>query len=435
MPLSLRIFMAIEVTLCYIPGLLLRVSPFFPCISSGKKKTLVSVYLILILLNMVLLFLGLSDFETATALVRLDMLLIQILLVGANIIIIRNYGKEHLFVFGLVAVCMYMLLSSATYFSKFFFKENPLYQYLVGTGLYILLMAVCYYPIRSMLQKTVAPFLSYKYMDYLKYVWFIPPMLYISMFIALPLDQNTRSLPMLSSRLFISFSAIIFVRVVAISQQMILERQALEKQLNDSRLHYAGMQSRFEAARKIRHDLKHILTAVRHYIDTNDKSGLADFCDTVEETQLNSDSVPYTGSPAADGVLYHYIKRAEEENVRFQYQGNLGHSGIADMDLCVMIGNALENAFDACLHAESDRYITLTAERDGEVLSIMVQNSFDGKMEVSGNTIFSRKRENRIGVGLQTIGSVCEKYSGTMKTEWNDTTFTVLMMLTAQSDS
>ncbi|MBQ7922606.1 MAG: sensor histidine kinase [Clostridia bacterium] len=394
-----------------------------------------SVYLILILLNMVLLFLGLSDFETATALVRLDMLLIQILLVGANIIIIRNYGKEHLFVFGLVAVCMYMLLSSATYFSKFFFKENPLYQYLVGTGLYILLMAVCYYPIRSMLQKTVAPFLSYKYMDYWKYVWFIPPMLYISMFIALPLDQNTRSLPMLSSRLFISFSAIIFVRVVAISHQMILERQALEKQLNDSRLHYAGMQSRFEAARKIRHDLKHILTAVRHYIDTNDKSGLADFCATVEETQLNSDSVPYTGCPAADGVLYHYIKRAEEENVRFQYQGNLGHSGIADMDLCVMIGNALENAFDACLHAESDHYITLTAERDGEVLSIMVQNSFDGKMEVSGNTIFSRKRENRIGVGLQTIGSVCEKYSGTMKTEWNDTTFTVLMMLTAQSDS
>ena len=216
---------------------------------------------------------------------------------------------------------------------------------------------------------------------------------------------------------------------------MILERQALEKQLNDSRLQYAGMQSRFEAARKIRHDLKHILTAVRHYIDTNDKSGLADFCDTMEETQLNSDSVPYTGSPAADGVLYHYIKRAEEENVRFQYQGNLGHSGIADMDLCVMIGNALENAFDACLHAESDRYIMLTAERDGEVLSIMVQNSFDGKMEVSGNTIFSRKRENRIGVGLQTIGSVCEKYSGTMKTEWNDTTFTVLMMLTVQSDS
>ena len=414
MPLFPRIFIAIEVTLCYIPGLLLRASPFFPCISSEKKKTLVSVYLIMILLNMVLLFLGLSDFETATALVRLDMLLIQILL---------------------VAVCMYMLLSSATYFSKFFFKENPLYQYLVGTGLYILLMAVCYYPIRSMLQKTVAPFLSYKYMDYWKYVWFIPPMLYISMFIALPLDQNTRSLPMLSSRLFISFSAIIFVRVVAISHQMILERQALEKQLNDSRLHYAGMQSRFEAARKIRHDLKHILTAVRHYIDTNDKSGLADFCATVEETQLNSDSVPYTGCPAADGVLYHYIKRAEEENVRFQYQGNLGHSGIADMDLCVMIGNALENAFDACLHAESDHYITLTAERDGEVLSIMVQNSFDGKMEVSGNTIFSRKRENRIGVGLQTIGSVCEKYSGTMKTEWNDTTFTVLMMLTAQSDS
>ncbi len=434
MPLSLRVFMAIEVTLCYIPGLLLRVSPFFSCISSEKKKTLVSVYLVLILLNMFLLFLGLSDFETATGLVRLDMLLIQILLVGANIIVIRNYTKEHLFTFGLVAVCMYMLLSSATYLSKFFFVEQPLYQYLLGTGLYILFMVIWYYPIRSMTEKTVAPFLSSAVMDYWKYVWFIPPMLYVSMFIALPLEQNVLSLPMLFSRLFISIAAIIFVRVVAINHQMILDKQALEEQLNDSRLHYAGMQSRFEAARKIRHDLKHILTAVRHYIDTNDKSRLADFCDTVEETQLENTNIPYTGCPAADGVLYHYIKRAEEENVRFQYQGNLGHSGIADMDLCVMIGNALENAFDACLHVESTRLVTLTAEKDGSVLSIMVQNSFDGKMEVSGEKIFSRKRENRVGVGLQTIDSVCEKYSGTMKTEWNDHTFTVLMMLTTQSE-
>ena len=104
------------------------------------------------------------------------------------------------------------------------------------------------------------------------------------------------------------------------------------------------------------------------------------------------------------------------------------------MDLCVMIGNALENAFEACLHIESDRFVTLTAERDGDIVSVMVQNAFDGQVKNNADKIISRKGEKRIGVGLQTISSVCEKYNGTMKTEWNDHTFTVLMVLTARAD-
>ena len=211
-----------------------------------------------------------------------------------------------------------------------------------------------------------------------------------------------------------------------------MEKQALEEQLNRSKLHYAEMQSHVEAARKTRHDLKHILNAVRHFIDTNDKSGLSMFCDTVEETQLYSGNVPYTGSSAVDGVIYHYIKRSETEGIRFSYKGSFEHHGIGDLDLCVMIGNALENAFEACAAVENDPFVTLTAERNGHLLSVMVQNRFDGNVKVVGQTIFSKKGENRIGFGLKTIRSVCEKYGGIVKTEWDENVFTVLMILSQQ---
>ncbi len=42
MPLGIRVFLAIEVTLCYVPGLLLRVFPFFYQISPKQKKRFVS---------------------------------------------------------------------------------------------------------------------------------------------------------------------------------------------------------------------------------------------------------------------------------------------------------------------------------------------------------------------------------------------------------
>ena len=95
MSLGLRIFMALEVSLCYVPGLLLRLFPFIPHISSKQKRIIAVVYPSLILLNMLLLFVGLSEFARATALIRLDMLLIQLRLVGANVVVMKKYWKEH----------------------------------------------------------------------------------------------------------------------------------------------------------------------------------------------------------------------------------------------------------------------------------------------------------------------------------------------------
>lgn len=77
---------------------------------------------------------------------------------------------------------------------------------------------------------------------------------------------------------------------------------------------------------KIRHVLKYIVNAVRHFIDTNDKSGLADFCDKVEETQLYIGNIPYTGCSAVYGVLYHYIRRSEDSDIDFCYKGILSES-------------------------------------------------------------------------------------------------------------
>lgn len=434
MPIGFRIFMAIEVTLCYIPGLQLRFYPFVPQMPSKQKKIIKIVYSIFVLFNILFLFSLVRDFESSTALIRLNMLVFQFLLVGANVVIIKGYWREHLFTFGLVAICMYMLLSTATYLSQFFFVENGVYQYMTGTAFYILFMIIWYFQIRSLLKKNILPFLSHKCADYWKQVWFIPLLLYVTMFISLPLDQNIRSLALLFGRLFISVAGVVFVRVVAANQKMLLETEAMEEQIDRSRLHYAEMQSQVEATRKVRHDLRHILNSVRHYIETNDKSGLSDFCDSIEEMQLQKDKLPYTGCAAVDGVLYHYEKRAKESQIDFKHQGRFANIDISELDLCVLIGNALENAFDACLTIEKNRFVTLTSGRDGDLLTIMIQNSFDGKVNIDVEKIFSRKRENRVGVGLESMRSICEKHGGSMKKEWNEDTFTAFMILNTKNE-
>ncbi len=432
MPLNVQIFMAIEATLCYVPGIFLRYSPFANKITTKRKKLLFLIYSIIVLLNMGFLFLGLTDYDTATKLIRLDMLLIQIELILTNIIVIRGYFREHIFTFGVSSTCMYLLLSISSYSPHFFQGLNDLYKYLMGSAIYIVITIACCPAILYLLKKTVSPFLTKDYTDYWKSVWFIPLLLYISMFLALPIEESIETLTVLLSRLFIGFCVIVFSAVVANNHKNLIEKQKLSEQLNMSKVHYAGLQSKVEASRKINHDLKHIINAVRHYIDTDDKSGLGEFCCTIEDDVLSHNNVPYTGNSAVDGVLYHYIKQAEENNIKFQYRGHIAEYGISDMDICVLLGNALDNAFTACLTVADKRSISVTAETDETTLSVVIQNTFDGKVETSSDTIFSRKRENRVGLGLKSMHTICEKYNGSIKTKWNDNTFTVLIVLSLQ---
>lgn len=432
MPLNVQIFMAVEATLSYVPGIFLRYSPFASKITAKRKKILLLIYSAIVLMNMTFLFLGLKDYDAATKLIRLDILLIQIVLVLTNIIVIRGYFREHIFTFGVSSTCMYILLSISSYLPHFFKGINESYQYLIGSAIYIVISIACYPVIQYLLKKTVSPFLSKDCNDYWKSVWFIPLLLYISMFLALPIEQSIETLSLLLSRLFIGFCVIVFSVVVADNHRNLMEKQKLSEQLNMSKVYYAGLQSKVEASRKINHNLKHIITAIRHYINTDDKSSLNEFCYTIEDEVFSSKAIPYTGNSAVDGVLYHYIKKAEENNINFQFKGYISENVVSDIDICILLGNALENAFTGCLTALDKRSIIVTAETDETTLSVVVQNTFDGKVETSSDTILSRKRENRVGVGLKSMQTICEKYNGSLKTKWKDNVFTLLIVLSLQ---
>ncbi|MEG2120125.1 MAG: GHKL domain-containing protein, partial [Pseudoflavonifractor sp.] len=55
---------------------------------------------------------------------------------------------------------------------------------------------------------------------------------------------------------------------------------------------------------------------------------------------------------------------------------------IADMDLCVVLGNLMENAVLACQkQQEGRRFLTVRAQVVGRQLALSVENSYSGALE------------------------------------------------------
>jgi sensor histidine kinase regulating citrate/malate metabolism len=90
------------------------------------------------------------------------------------------------------------------------------------------------------------------------------------------------------------------------------------------------------------------------------------------------------------------------------------------MDLCVIVGNFLENAVEACRRMKrGNKFIRVRSRIEGNTLSIVVNNSFDGLWMEEEGVYLSRKGADgtRKGVGLASVRAICDKYGWLCKYE------------------
>lgn len=100
---------------------------------------------------------------------------------------------------------------------------------------------------------------------------------------------------------------------------------------------------------------------------------------------------------------------------------------IADMDLGIILSNALDNAICACrkMGREERKYICVSGKIQGDFILLEIENSF------CGDTGFTP------GIGLGNIKATAEKYYGSMKleTEGTDCRLSVLLIISWHGES
>lgn len=427
---------ALLISLCLVPGILLRYTPFAPLVSGRQRGILIFLYTAVSVLNILVMTLALrwKGYGSVFLFLRFDGVIFTVVMAVINILVIPGRWREHLFVFGVVLTCNYLLLAVSTFVMTRLAELDALSLFAIGGGLYLALLLATNYPMRRLLRHTVEPFLGLDSGNYWDTIWSIPIALFLFLFIALGADQRIDSLLQLFSRALYGLVMIQMCLSIAADHKRLQERQAMENQLTAQKLHYAALQGKLEEARKTRHDFKHHVAAIRRYMDMDDKEGLRSYCDELVQRDYSQNIIPYTGNVAVDGVLYHYMQLADRNRVRFDYAGIIHSHGIADIDLSALLGNALDNALAGCLTLSEGRSITLVSQSEKRLLSVMVRNTFDGQVRQAGKEVLSRKRDDRTGVGLSSMRSICQRYGGSMELQRDDKTFTVMFLLPLQEN-
>lgn len=209
------------------------------------------------------------------------------------------------------------------------------------------------------------------------------------------------------------FAVLLFV-VIRLAIKRYSEKK-LESYQNDLlQKHYNEVENMYRQMRGWRHDYKNHIAAMKIHLDEGNYELLGNYLNELNMDLSTVDTVLKTGNVMVDAILNSKISLAESKNISVDAVASVPEKiRVSDTDICVIIGNLLDNAIEACCKLENsnERFIRIYIGLLKQQLYISVSNSVGGKIKKEGKTYFTTKNENH-GFGLKRIDKIVSKYGG-----------------------
>lgn len=233
----------------------------------------------------------------------------------------------------------------------------------------------------------------------------------------------------------ISHFMILFIQQLKEQLEANTRNQAMERLLQIQHDQYSMLQARIAENRRARHDFRQHLRVIQDCVKRGDLEDLKSYLAEYEKQFPSHSDHIYCNSYAVNAILAFYADKAENHNIRLDVKIQMSDTPvIPETEFCVLLGNLLENALDACQTGRpesetSQPFIRVCAIQTGtSTLSITVDNTSVFKPTWINEKLVSTKAAGS-GIGTESIRMIAEQYRGDARFEWKDGVFYASVML------
>lgn len=221
-------------------------------------------------------------------------------------------------------------------------------------------------------------------------------------------------------------------------------RVILEKQVEGLKEHIGEIERLYSGIRSMKHDMRNTFAVVQQLASVSEGQGAEELKQYLLEIDQTMDQMELkfrTGNAVVDALLnmkYHEIVRVipdlELDAKELVFPGKLH---IRSYDIGIILGNALDNAMEACMKlkkkdAAARAFIRLVSLQRGPLLLLKIENSFGGSVRRKPQAEFpesDKEGKGMHGIGMMNIKSAAEKYQGTVDWKVKGRTFILAVML------
>ena len=195
------------------------------------------------------------------------------------------------------------------------------------------------------------------------------------------------------------------------------ERKFLEYQVKTMAKQVEEVNEIYMTMRGWRHDYHNHLQKLLAHIETGQLEEAKEYLKALE-VDLDRVRVKYTtGNVSLDAILNSKLTLAEKENIDINCKVEITENlSVSDIDMCVLIGNLVDNAVESCrkIPENGNRFLRIYMCIRIKQLYISVSNATNELIRKLDAEYISTKRGDH-GHGLKRIDLIVEKYDGFIK--------------------
>ncbi len=191
--------------------------------------------------------------------------------------------------------------------------------------------------------------------------------------------------------------------------------------------YYAEVENMYQKMRGWRHDYRHHIQVMKVHANNGEYEAICDYLDMLDDDLTNVETVIKTGNRMADAILNSKLSIAMEQHIKVKAEANIPVAlTVSELDLCIIIGNLLDNAMDACLELPiEERLIRIYMEMKGNYLYFALTNTASGKKKKH----FKTTKGEGHGLGIARIDAIVKKYGGYVTRASEDGAFSTEVLL------
>ena len=220
----------------------------------------------------------------------------------------------------------------------------------------------------------------------------------------------------------------------------VLERKRLEQQYQIEKYEmFAREQQRHieelllgeENLRRFRHDIKNQFISIHALGKQGDLDGIEKYCEKVLGKISSINSRTYTNHVTVDAIIDYYVRIAKEQEICITVDTVGDYSKIAHAyEISTILSNLLQNAIEACLKSEKNRWIKLGISRMGNHIYICTKNPASEKPIIENGMLCTTKEDKKNhGMGTKIIKETVKRLNGTVEYQYEDGIFQTVVVL------
>lgn len=221
------------------------------------------------------------------------------------------------------------------------------------------------------------------------------------------------------------------------------EKARAEKEMTDNKVtvlktsiqqqldYYQRLNETGKQIRSCQHDIKNHLLSLDSLLSQNKSPEAREYLAAVS-TQIFSDELTvHTDNYLFDVLVSEKLRTAENAGIRVDKNIRIYRKlNIENIDWCILMGNVLDNAIEACIKYPQDAFISLNACDHGNMLSLLIKNSAPKAPKPKGAYYASSKEDAKNhGAGLKNVAKIVDKYNGVLDLSHKDGIFTISCLL------